>query len=190
MYQVNVWCCQKTSHYLIQCVPDPWCTYIFINSSSPSAAYMHQWTGPQLAEVMALNLFGAESLPEPMLAYCQLDSWEHISVKIESIIFIFIQENAFEIVVCKDCRPFCPGGDELNVHHYIIYFHFSRSIHLFGIMLRLFHPVIHWWYLAITQLPNWTMYQHKAPSVILDTFRWHAQHEAATGWRGQPVQWG
>ena len=29
---------------------------------------------------------------------------------------IFIQENAFEHVVCK-WWPFCPGGDELKIEH-------------------------------------------------------------------------
>ena len=39
---------------------------------------------------MACRLFGAKPLPAPILAYCQLDSWEQISVK------------------------FCPGGVELT----------------------------------------------------------------------------
>ena len=55
-----------------------------INSSPPSAAYMHQWTGSALVQEMACRLFGAKPLPEPMLACCQLDSWEQISVKFES----------------------------------------------------------------------------------------------------------
>ena len=32
---------------------------------------------------MACRLFGAKPLPEPMLAYCQLDPWEQIYVEIE-----------------------------------------------------------------------------------------------------------
>ena len=52
-----------------------------INSSPPSAAYMRQWTGSTLVQVMACRLFGAKPLPEPMLDYCQLDPWEQISVK-------------------------------------------------------------------------------------------------------------
>ena len=51
---------------------------------------------------MACRLFGAEQLPEPMLAYCQLDSWEQVSVKFERNFIIFIQENAFEDVVCPN----------------------------------------------------------------------------------------
>ena len=54
-----------------------------INSSPPSATYMHHRTRSALVQVMACRLFGAKPLPEPMLAYCQLDSWEHISAKFE-----------------------------------------------------------------------------------------------------------
>ena len=32
---------------------------------------------------MVCRLFGDKPLPEPMLAYCQMDSWEQISVKFE-----------------------------------------------------------------------------------------------------------
>ena len=58
---------------------------------------------------MACRLFGAKPLPEPMLAYCWLDSWEQISNR-DSI--IFIQEHAFEIVVCQDDSHFVQG--EMN----------------------------------------------------------------------------
>ena len=44
-----------------------------VNSSSPSPAYMRQWTGSALFQLMACRLFGAKPLPEPMLALCQLD---------------------------------------------------------------------------------------------------------------------
>ena len=51
---------------------------------------MHQLTGIALIRVMACRLFGAKPLPEPMLAYCQLDPWEQTSVKFESSSFIKI----------------------------------------------------------------------------------------------------
>ena len=80
-----------------------------LNSYPPSAAYMHQWTGSALVQVMACRLFGAKPLPEPMLTYCQLEFW---SLNWNSV--IFIQENAFKNVVWQaEWRPFCPGGDEL-----------------------------------------------------------------------------
>ena len=43
------------------------------NSSPPSAAYMRQWTGSGLVQIMACHLFGAKPLSKLMLVYCQLD---------------------------------------------------------------------------------------------------------------------
>ena len=54
-----------------------------INPSPPSASYMRQWIGSALVEIMACRLFGAKPLSQPTLGYCQVDSWEHISVKFE-----------------------------------------------------------------------------------------------------------
>ena len=61
---------------------------------------MHQWTESASEQVMACHLFGAKLLPEPMLAYCQLDSKFQWNLNWKPI--IFIQENAFEIVVCQN----------------------------------------------------------------------------------------
>ena len=49
---------------------------------------------------MACRLFGAKPLSQPKLGYCQLDSWEQTSLKFCSKL-IFIQENAFENIVCE-----------------------------------------------------------------------------------------
>ena len=48
---------------------------------------------------MAWHLFSTKPLSEPMLDYCQLYSWEHISVIYNQ--YIFIDENQFENVVGK-----------------------------------------------------------------------------------------
>ena len=42
-----------------------------LNSSSPSAAYMRQWIGSALVQIMACHLFGAKPLSKPMLGYKQ-----------------------------------------------------------------------------------------------------------------------
>ena len=55
----------------------------------PSAAYMRHWAEPALVQVMACRLFGAEPLPEPVLAYCKWDPYEQISVKFESEFYHF-----------------------------------------------------------------------------------------------------
>ena len=52
-----------------------------VNSSPPSAAYMHQWIVSALFQLMACRLYGTKPLSEPMLDYYQLDPWEQSSVK-------------------------------------------------------------------------------------------------------------
>ena len=59
------------------------------NSSPPKAAYMRQSTRSALFRVMACRLFGTKPLPEPILAYCQSDTWEQISVKFQSEFYHF-----------------------------------------------------------------------------------------------------
>ena len=54
------------------------------NSSPPSVAYMHRWTGSTLFQIMAWRRDGAKPLSKPMLKYCWLDPWEQTSVKSQS----------------------------------------------------------------------------------------------------------
>ena len=75
MMQRVDWCCQATSHYLGQCWPRFMSLYWvtrpqFVNSSQPSVAYMPQWTGSALVQIMACRLTGAKPLSESMLEYC------------------------------------------------------------------------------------------------------------------------
>ena len=53
-----------------------------IKSSPPRAAYIRQSIRSALVQIIAYRLFGTKPLPEPMLTYCQLDSWEQISMKL------------------------------------------------------------------------------------------------------------
>ena len=50
----------------------------------PNDTDMHHQKRPSLLQIMACCLFSNKPLSEPMLPYCQLDSWECISVKFES----------------------------------------------------------------------------------------------------------
>ena len=59
---------------------------------------------------MAWRLFGAKPLLEPMLAYCQLDSWEQILVKFDSEFYYFHLKNTFENVVCQNGGHFVQGA--------------------------------------------------------------------------------
>ena len=81
-----------------------------VNLSPPSAVYMRQWTGSALFQIMTCHLFGAKPLPEQMLVYCQLDSWEHISVKFEPEFYHFHSRKCIRNCRLPRCRPFCPGG--------------------------------------------------------------------------------
>ena len=87
------------------------------NSFPPSAAYMRQWTGSGLFQVMACRLFGAKPLPEPILVYCYLDSWEQISMKFEFEFYNIYSRKCIPDCCRPRCQPFCPGGDELIDHN-------------------------------------------------------------------------
>ena len=52
-----------------------------IKSSTPSAAYMRQWTRSALVQIMECRLFSAKPLSKPLLGYCQLDAEQQTSVK-------------------------------------------------------------------------------------------------------------
>ena len=66
-----------------------------------------------LVQVMACSLLGTKPLPQPMLAYCQLDSWKYI--------FQWnMNQNFYSRKWNWKCRlpkwrPFCPGGDEVKL---------------------------------------------------------------------------
>ena len=47
-----------------------------INESPPNAAYMCQWIGSALVQIMVCRLFGTKPLSKPMLGYCPLDHQE------------------------------------------------------------------------------------------------------------------
>ena len=49
------------------CIQQPCQIFTFINSSSPSAAYMHQWIGSALVQLIACHLVGTQPLSKPML---------------------------------------------------------------------------------------------------------------------------
>ena len=57
-------------------------TDVIVNLSPRSAAYMCQWIGSALVQIMACRQLDAEPLFEPVLACCQLDYQEQTSVKL------------------------------------------------------------------------------------------------------------
>ena len=71
-----------------------------VNSSPPHAAYMRQWTGPALVQVMAFWLFGATPLPEPTLTNNNWTLRNNLQWNSNQNTNTCIRENAFENAVC------------------------------------------------------------------------------------------
>ena len=74
----------------------------WVNSLRLSHEYMHQKTRPSLIQIMAWCLTGTKPLFEPMLEYTV--NWtlgKNFQRNFNQNITVFIQENAFENVICK-----------------------------------------------------------------------------------------
>ena len=88
--------------------PPSWSMYKGVNSAS--AAYMRQWIGSTLVQIMAWRLFGAKPLPELMRTYWTLRKkfqWNLIPSTI-----LFRLENAFKNVVWEMAAGLSSG--EMN----------------------------------------------------------------------------
>ena len=81
---------------------------------------MLQSTELSLVQVMACRLFGAKPSPEPMQAYCQLDSWKHNSVKFESDFYLVCSRKCNCKRRLPKWRPFCTEWDELTQTNLIV----------------------------------------------------------------------
>ena len=80
-----------------------------VNSSPPSAAYMRQWIGWTLVQIIACSLFSAKPLSKPMLHYCQFRAnFSEILIKIKK----FQERNCIWKCHLPKWLPFCPGGDK------------------------------------------------------------------------------
>ena len=82
--------------------------------SPPSVAYMHQWIGSTLVQIMACRLFDAKPLSKPMLDYCQLALRKNFS---ETLVknWTFSFRKMHLIMPSAKCRPFCPWEYELTL---------------------------------------------------------------------------
>ena len=87
-----------------------------LNSCPPSAAYMRYLTRSALIQIKACRLFGARPLSAPIMAYCQLNSWEQISVIFESEFYNFHSTKCIWKCRLQRWQLFCPGGDVLSRH--------------------------------------------------------------------------
>ena len=76
---------------------------------------MCQWNGSAFVQIMACSLLGTKPLSKPMLNYCQLDSWEQISVKFELEFYHFHSRKCTRNCRLPRWRPLCPGGNEFTL---------------------------------------------------------------------------
>ena len=110
---------------------------------------MRQWTRSALIQVMARRLFGAKPLPEPMLNYCQLDSWEQISVEFESEFYQFHSRKCIWNCRLAKWRSFCPGCKWVN-NWYLEHYSWNILCCLLNMFMMLCQRWIRWC-LGITQ---------------------------------------
>ena len=76
-----------------------------------NAAYMRQWIGSTLVQIMALRLVGAKPLFKTMQGYCQLDPCKQTSVT-----FWSKYKTSYKCIWRCRCAmaAIFPGGDELT----------------------------------------------------------------------------
>ena len=114
-----------------------------VNSSPPSAAYLCQWIGSALVQIMACRLFGAKPLSEPMLEYCYLDPWNILQWNHSQNLYIFVLEMHLKISL-GNWRPFCHDRNVLisrtQFPFAIVFFvfqHYRNIVYLLNIIFIL-----------------------------------------------------
>ena len=70
---------------------------------------MRQWINPQLVQIIASCLFGAEPISEPVLAYCKSNHWEQISVTFDWEIQQYSYTKIHLNLSSAEWREFCLG---------------------------------------------------------------------------------
>ena len=86
-----------------------WCHKASFNSSLPSAAYMPQWTGSALVQIMACRVDGAEPSYEPILTLCQLHPGNIFQWNLFEIQTFSFKKMGLNMSSVK-WRSFCSGG--------------------------------------------------------------------------------
>ena len=90
------------------------------NSSRPSDAYMRVWTWSSLFQKMECPLFGAKTLTEPMMTFCELDPTEQTLMTIKRL--VCVKEHYNDVImgavssqitgVSIVCSIVCLGADQ------------------------------------------------------------------------------
>ena len=87
------------------------------NPSRPSDAYMRQWNGSLLVQVMACML-GAKPLPESKLYWFQWVSQQYIPMKFCLEIPLFSFKKMYFKIPSAKCQPFCSGLNIVKARRY------------------------------------------------------------------------
>ena len=91
--------------------------FLFGNSWNHRGRVTHIYTSVNWVSISSgngLSPVRCQAITWTNAAYCQLDSWEQISVKFESEFHHFHSRKCIWNCRLPIRRPFCPGGDELN----------------------------------------------------------------------------
>ena len=100
----NIHCtvCQPLTTIFIEAWSSPYSktAMSFLNALSPGDKSMCQRTRSTLLQIIACRQRYDKPLPEPMMTYCQMDTYQQAFINIW-IKRSFFEENAFENVVCK-----------------------------------------------------------------------------------------
>ena len=90
-----------------------WIFHGHFNSFPSSAAYMRQWIGSTLIQIMAYRLFDAKPSSKPMIVFLSIwplgTNFSEILNKIQDFSFTKMHPK----ISSAKWRPFCPAGDEL-----------------------------------------------------------------------------
>ena len=90
------------------------CVQSLVNSSPPSATYMHQCIRLALVKIIACHLFGTKPLSKPMLCLLSIGplgtNFSEILLKIQNFSFMKMHLK----ILSAKWQPFCPGGDKLT----------------------------------------------------------------------------
>ena len=88
-------------------------TWTSVNSSLPGTAYMHQWTGSALIQVMAWRLFWRQAITWTNADLLSIGPFgANFNETLIEIQNFSLKKINFKMLPVKQW-PFCPGGDEL-----------------------------------------------------------------------------
>ena len=93
------------------------CVKRTFNSFFSNVAYIHRWTESALVQVMACRLFGANPLPEPMLAYGQMTLGNKFQWNLNRYFIGFIAEDAFQNAICQNGYHFVQEDELTKSRH-------------------------------------------------------------------------